>query len=416
MRAVHLLRKLNPDEWGGTETAIQRLLAGLREHGVSPVIYCPRLEQPTHQDPLADSGWKIQRFRAFVPILGISKQRRRELVSVGGNLMSFDLISSLWNEEDVSVIHAHTLGRIGGIALTVAKQRQIPFVVTIHGGVLDLPTQIQKSFNDRPVEGLEWGKLFGLLFQSHRLFRDADAIITCNENEAALLRTRHPDKRILSHPHGVPLPIYQQDQRQAARQAYPQIVGRRILLTIGRIDPIKNQSWLIEQAPVIFQKYPQAHLVLVGACTHEAYGARIRKQIQSLGLENRVLLTGNLPPNDPRLVGLLQEAELLIIPSLSETFGLVILEAWATGTMVLSSRTSGAAELLRNGENGLFFDLDQPQTFHRGLDQALARSDLSRKLLQRGADQVSRDYNLNTLAGRMKKLYEQIIEEKQCVT
>jgi glycosyltransferase involved in cell wall biosynthesis len=409
------LRKLNPDQWGGTETAIQRLLDGLREHGVTPVVYCPRLAQDT-EDPLSSSGCKVQRFRAFVPILGISAQRKRELISVGGNLMSFDLISSLWNEQDVSVIHAHTLGRIGGIALTIAKQRQVPFVVTIHGGVLDLPAQIQKNFQEAPSEGWEWGKFFGLLFQSHRLFRDADAIITCNENEAALLRKQHPDKRIVVQPHGVPLAIYQQDHQEAARAAFPQIANRRVLLTIGRIDPIKNQGWLLEQTPEILRRHPDALLVWVGACTHETYGAEIQSQIRKRGLENHVLLTGGLPPNDPRLIGLLQQAEVMIIPSLSETFGLVILEAWATGTMVLSSRTSGAAALLRHGQNGWFFDLEEPESLHQVLKEVLIRPEFSRSLVRRGAEAVNRDYNLHALAGRMKKLYEEVIEEKQCAT
>ena len=59
MRAVHLLRKFNPAEWGGTETAIQRLFDGLREHGVRPVVYCPRLEQDSVEDPLVAGGYDV---------------------------------------------------------------------------------------------------------------------------------------------------------------------------------------------------------------------------------------------------------------------------------------------------------------------------------------------------------------------
>src|SRR5436190_1035718 len=147
MRAVHLLRKFNPDQWGGTETAIQRLLDGLREHGVTPIVYCPRLEAPVAEDSFMRLGCRVQRFNAFVPVLGISKKRRRQLISVGGNLMSFDLISSLWREENISVVHTHTLGRIGGIGLRIAKQRQAPFVVSIHGGVLDLPPELKNTFS-----------------------------------------------------------------------------------------------------------------------------------------------------------------------------------------------------------------------------------------------------------------------------
>jgi alpha-maltose-1-phosphate synthase len=414
MRTVHLLRKYVPAEWGGTETAVQRLLAGLREHDVESIVYCPRIRQNSEKDPIAADGHRIERFSAFVPTLGISAQRKRQIVSVGGNLMSLDLLPRLLREKDISVVHTHALGRIGGIGRLAARLRGAPLVVTIHGGVLDLPPEIKNSFNE-PVGGWEWGKIFGLLLQSRRLLVDADAIVTCNENEARLLREQYPGKRVVVQPHGVPLDIYEHDRREPAFEAFPQIRGKQILLSVGRIDPVKNQSWLIEQMSPVFQKFPRAILVLAGAVTDETYGEKLRQRIKVLGLEDRVLLTGGLPPNDPRLIGLYQAADVLLLPSKSETFGLVILEAWATGTMVLSTRTSGACTLIEDGRNGWLFDLDQPETFHQPLAQALSNSDAARRVLRRGGHEVHTLYNLTALAGRMKALYQELIEEKNAI-
>ena len=342
-----------------------------------------------------------------------ARQRKRQLVSVGGNLMSFDLFPSLWRERQVEVVHSHTLGRIGGIGLTIAKQRRLPFVVTIHGGVLDLPDKIKRSFNAPIDRGWEWGKLFGVLFQSHRLFCDADAILTCNGNEAALLQKQFPHKRVVVQPHGVPLELYGADQRQAALQAFPQIKGRQLILCLGRIDPIKNQSWLLEQAPAIFQNHPEALLVLAGPCTDEPYGERIQKMIAQEDWSSRVLLTGGLPPNDPRVIGLLQLASTLVLPSLSETFGLVILEAWAAGAPVMSVRASGPAALIKDGENGWFFDLEEPRTFHEALARTLNKPALAKEMARRGAC-VTEQYSVNALAARLKDLYQQLVEEKRC--
>ncbi len=255
-----------------------------------------------------------------------------------------------------------------------------------------------------------------MLLQSHRLFVDADAILTCNVKEADLLRQKHPNKRVVVQPHGVPLALYQKDCRPAALGAFPEIRGRQVLLTIGRIDPVKNQHWLVEQAPAIFEKYPDSLMVFAGACTNEAYGEGIGKLIREKGLQDKVLLPGGLPPNDPRLIGLLQEATALLLPSVSETFGLVVLEAWATGTMVISSRTSGAMALVRHGENGWLFDLDQPQTFHDAVKQALTQSATAKKLLSRGTETVRSEFSLEAVAGRMKSLYSELMEEKQCAT
>lgn len=414
MRTIHLLRKYHPDQWGGTETAIQRLFAGLRAHEVESVVYCPKTKQTVGKDPLVADGHRVKRFSSFLPVAGISAQRRSQIISVGGNLMSMDLLPRLLLEKPASIIHTHALGRIGGIGRLAARLRNVPLLVTIHGGVLDLPVAMKKDFN-APMGGFEWGKIFGFLLQSRRLLTDADAIITCNENEARLLRERYPQKRVLVQPHGVPLEIYREDRRASAVEAFPQIRNKQVLLSVGRIDPVKNQLWLVEQAPAIFEKHPQAILVLAGACTDEAYGEMMRQRIKALGLEHRILMTGGLPPNDARLIGLLQQAEVLLLPSKSETFGLVILEAWATGTMAISTRTSGASALVTHGQNGWLFDLDKPESFHEPLAQALSKSDAARQVLNRGGDQVRTQYNIHALADRMKNLYEELIEEKNAI-
>src|SRR5205807_5212125 len=139
------------------------------------------------------------------------------------------------------------------------------------------------------------------------------------------------------------------------------------------------------------RKDPHTLLVLAGPCTDEPYGKLVNQKIRELGLQSSVLLTGGLPAGDSRLLGLLQEARAVILPSISETFGLVILEAWAAGTLVLASRTSGATALLRDGQDGLLFDLDQPPTFHHALNQALTDAQYSEQLAIRGAEKVNRE-------------------------
>jgi len=415
MRVVHILRKYNPAEWGGTETAVQRLFDGLRPRGVTPIIYCPRIKQNGVRDPLAEAGCTIKRFRACVPVLGISRAEKQQMISVGGNLLSFDLIRSLLKEPDISLIHTHALGRLGGIGLTMAHRKKIPLVVTIHGGVLDLPVQVKQDFDKAGSRGLEWGKVFGALLHSRRLLPEADAILTCNHREAALLQRKFPHQRIQVQPHGVPMHVFEEDCREQARAAFPQIRHKHVLLAIGRIDPVKNQGWLIERAPAILFKHPDALLVLAGACTDESYGKLLQRRIDELGLENQVLLTGGLPPGDPRLIGLMQDARAVILPSISETFGLVLLEAWAAGVPVLSSRTSGASALIRHGENGWLFDLADPQPFHEALDRMLLYPALAKQLAEAGRKLVAENYDIHVLANRVKTLYEQLLEEKHAL-
>ena len=414
MTVVHVLRKYNPAEWGGTESALQRLFDGLQPIGISNLVYCPRGPTSCSRDPLAETGCTIKRFRACVPVWGLSREQKNQMISVGGNLMSFDLPAALWRESDASLIHTHALGRLGGIALSVAKRRRLPCVVTIHGGVLDIPDQLKQSF-EQPIGGFEWGKLFGLLLQSRRVLADADAVITCNHREADRVQEKFPGKRVQVQPHGVPIVVFSKDCRKHADEAYPRVAGKRVLLSVGRIDPVKNQLWLIETMPAIAERHPDVVLVLAGACTDQQYGALIERRIRELGLKDKTLLTGGLAPDDPRLIGLMQRSAAVVLPSISETFGLVILEAWAARTAVISSRTSGASALIKPGENGWLFELESPESFLRAVDELLADQTKRDRFAKTGHELARTQYDTKVIAGKVRDLYSEVIEEKNAI-
>jgi len=113
---------------------------------------------------------------------------------------------------------------------------------------------------------------------------------------------------------------------------------------------------------------------------------------------------------------LFQLAEVVILPSISETFGLVLLEAWAAGTAVISSRTSGPAALVNHGENGWMFDLESPETFHQVVDVALSNPKARAQAAAAGKAKVLAEYDLRAVADRIRQLYNQLIEAKSCVT
>jgi starch synthase len=410
MRVAHILRKYVPSEWGGTETALQRLTAGLAANDVDSVVYHPA-SGGTGQDPLAAAGCEMQPFHACLPVLGLSAAARHEMVAVGGNLLSFDLPWRLGRDRPLSVIHSHVLGRIGGIAGTVARRRRLPFVISIHGGALDLSAAVKKKLNAPIRGGLEWGQLFGWWWRARHVLADADAILTCNNREAALLHERFPNQHVMVQPHGVDTRFYRTDHRAEARAAFPAIAGRDIVLCVARLDPVKNQLWLLQQLPALLTRHPRTLLVLAGGSTNADYNKELHRTIRQLGVAEHVLLTGGLPPGDPRIAGLMQEARVAVLPSVSETFGLVVIEAWAAGLPILASRTTGATEIIRDGENGGLFHLERPEEFHERIDRVLRDPALRIRMAEAG-ERAADAYDIAALAGRVKALYAQLCEAK----
>ena len=142
------------------------------------------------------------------------------------------------------------------------------------------------------------------------------------------------------------------------------------------------------------------------------YGDALKARVTREGLDANVCWAGNLPPGDPRLIGLLQEARAVVLPSVSETFGIVILEAWAAGTPVLSSRTSGALALVEEGVNGCLFGLEALAEFHAAVAALLAEPARGAAWGVAGRAKVAANYDTTLLAGRVQRLYGELIEQK----
>jgi len=406
LRVAHILRKYDPSEWGGTETAIKDLVMGLQTHSVKSMIYAPQLKRPAQpNDPLNAVGARVHRFRAFVPIIGLREADRRALIAMGGNLVSFDAFWQLHQNRELDVIHTHALGRLGSIARVVAREKRIPFVITIHGGFLDLPSAVADKLAAPGRRGFDYGKLFGMLLRSRQLVEKADAVITVNPREAELLRAKWPALRVEVIPHGLPSDIYDRDHRAEARAHFPAIQERTIILCVGRLDAVKNPSFLIEALPQLQRERPNSLLVLVGPTTDVAYAQHLQERIHDLNLERSVLLPGALPPNDRRLIGLYQSAHVFVLPSSSETFGLVLLEAWAAGCPVIASATSGAKQLVRSGENGFLFPVNDKPGLIQAFRHTFQSEDRRKSLGQTGQKMVHAHYDNRVVAQRIRHLY-----------
>lgn len=407
MLVSHILRKYDPAQWGGTETAVQRLIQGLRKNGVLSSVHAPQTSQAFEDDPLAREAAALKRYRAFVPVLGISPAQREALVSWGGNLFSWDLFAHLLCEK-ADVIHSHALNRLAGIGLQVARLTGVPHIITLHGGALDVPVEVGEKLTAPLQGGWEWGKALGALVRSRRVLELTDAIFTCNPREAALLMEKYPDQRVIVQPHSVPAAHYAVDHRAAALAAFPRLAGRDVVVKVARLDPAKNLPWLVRQIPELKRRHPRAMLVLAGAGTTREVVEELQREIAHLGLDNDVLLTGGLTTGSPELIGLMQQARAFVLSSTAEPFGIVILEAWAAGTPVVSSRVSGPLALITHGRTGLFYDLESPATFHQAMDAVLTDAALSRHLRAEARAEVLAKYDVPTIAGRVARVYDEL--------
>lgn len=174
------------------------------------------------------------------------------------------------------------------------------------------------------------------------------------------------------------------------------------LLCVSRIDYQKNQLALLD----LLAAEPACALTLVGPVTADWYAAKIRARAKALGLEGRVTLVPGLPPDSPRLAEAYAAADVFVLPSLHEPFGIVALEAMRAGLPLLAANVGGLPDFVKDGENGLLFDPSRPETLvaaYRRLTPACAA-----RLAVNGRATAAA-YAWPALAERLMALYRDLV-------
>jgi glycosyltransferase involved in cell wall biosynthesis len=403
MRIVQVPRRFVRSDWGGTETAILEMSKSLITLGHHTEIFTPRAL--SKQDHETIDGIQVTRFPYFYPYLRLSDAARLQMDKKGGNLFSFPLMRALRECPDLDVIHLHTGKRLGAMARHVAIKRKIPYVISLHGGVHDVPAAEAQTFAAASKGAIEWGQPLGMYFGARRVLDDAAAILCVGQKEQEQTQRRYPDKRVLYLPNGVNAQRFATGDRNAFRAKFGIPADVFLILTVGRIDPQKNQLLAVKALQNI-----DAHLVLVGHVTNPDYDARLATEIGNLGLSNRVRVIRGLDASDPQLVNAFHAADLFLLPSIHEPFGIVILEAWAAGLPVVASNVGGIPSFVRDGVNGALFASDDCGALTAALKTTIANGDIRKRLAEAGHREVEQ-CSWDRVTQRLAAIYEEVVRE-----
>src|SRR5574339_473016 len=181
----------------------------------------------------------------------------------------------------------------------------------------------------------------------------------------------------------------------------------RMVLFVGRIEPLKGVDTLIQAMSCLQlkERYP-VHLAIIGgdpaASPQEmsAEMARLQKLCDDLAVGQTVVFLGKR--DQDKLPYYYSAAELLVMPSHYESFGMVALEAMACGTPVIASEVGGLAYLVRDGETGFTIPAEEPDTLCEKLTWLLNDPALHAKMSGQAA-QYAQDYAWEKIARRSEE-------------
>ena len=411
MNIVQIPRRFVRDMWGGTETVILETSKRLATLNYRNRILCP--------DALASNpgefidGVEVRRYPAFYPYLGLRQRERDQLDRKGGNLFSFQLLGALLAEPSLDMIHLHTGKRIGGIGRYVARRRKLPYVVSLHGGVFDVP-QSEVAAMTHPTKGkLEWGKALGWWVGSRRVLQDADAIICVGSEEHRQVARRFPNKRVVHLPNGVDAAKFAAGDGAAFRAEHHIPADRKVLLTVGRIDPQKNQLRAVQVFADLLRVEPRAHLLFVGAVTDPSYRLQIEQAVRAASLESRVTLIPGLEAGSSALVDAYHAANMFWLPSAHEPFGIVLLEAWAAGLPVVGAPVGGIPDLIEHGVDGLLADPHDQLHTVRAILSVLHDDGIGKRMGEAGGRKARSNYSWDHITARLADLYLELVTTRR---
>lgn len=403
---VHVPRRFVAEEWGGTETVILEISKQQQRAGMRPVIVTSAALAKARAEQIG--GVPVQRHGYCYPFFGLDAAARAAMDKKGGNLLSLPLFFSLLAMRNVRLFHAHALKRLGGEVRTAARLRRKPFVVSLHGGVFDVPVSEVESMT-APIKGKrEWGKIFGAMFGSRRLLEDADHVVCVGQSEMEKAKRELSHDRITYLPNGVDTKRFADGDGAAFRARHGIAADAFLVLNISRIDAQKNQRLLVEAFAQFAVAQPDAVLVLIGPETQPAYADELRTTIQRLGIADRVRLLPGLPGDSPDLVNAFHASDTFVLPSRHEPFGIVVLEAWSAGKPVVVSNLGGLRTLVDHDRTGLKFDPDASDAAPQ-LAAHLARlarePETRRRLGGEGRAEACAQYDWEQINARLETIY-----------
>jgi len=403
---VHVPRRFVADEWGGTETVLLEISRQQQRAGWKPEVLTSMALAQQRDDIIG--GIPIRRFGYCYPFLGLTALDRAALDKKGGNLLSLSLFQALLRVPDVRLFHAHALKRLGGEVRTAARLRRKPFVVSLHGGVFDVP-QAELGAMLKPIENKpEWGRLFGALFGSRRVLEDADQIICVGQSEMEKARQELPHDRIAYLPNGVDCARFASGDGAAFRAKHGIPADAFLLLNLSRIDTQKNQRLLLDAFTRLRLRHPNLFLMFIGPETQPGYAAELRGVITKLGLGDRVTMLAGLRNDDPDLIRAYHACDVFVLPSMHEPFGIVVLEAWSAGRPVIVTRVGGLKALVSEDETGLFIESagsDPAADLAAKVHRLVTEPDTRRRLAEAGQREARSRYDWSQIGAQLEQLY-----------
>ncbi len=300
----------------------------------------------------------------------------------------------------LDIIHSHSPFLLGRLGARAARRYKLPLVFTFH-------TLYDQYVHYFPIAE----KTSKQVVQSiaRNFCNRCNMVVAPSQLVINYLRRIGVEAPTVNIPTGVDLDEFKEVDSNWLQDNFQVHPEEKVLLFVGRLGKEKNVVFLMKAFNAVQEQYPDTRLVLVGKGPQENH---LRQLSRQMGIADKVTFTGVLPRQT--IVHCYASADLFVFPSVTETQGLVIGEAKATGLPVVAVRAFGPAEMVSHDEDGLLTDPSIPDFTDAiiALLQDKERYDRMSKQAYKNAQLISS----RSCAERMISVYQDLLDDREFAT
>jgi D-inositol-3-phosphate glycosyltransferase len=369
---------------GGMNVYVRELASALAQAGVVCTVYVRRWDVNLPDEVRVEPGFSVVHVDAGPPTL--AKEHLRDVVPA----FAAGVRRHLEATGGADLLHAnYWLSGVAGHQLK--HELNLPLVMTFH------------TFARVKAEGGDPEPLEREHAEAH-IIGCTDAIcVSCTEEESQFLRLYGPPPgRTEIVAPGVEHAFFSPGDRDGARAALG-LGAAPVLLFVGRLQPLKGADVAIRALHRL--RRSDARLLVVGGASGpdgEPYQAELHRLARELRVASQVRFVPPLPHH--LLSTYYRAADVVLVPSRSESFGLVALEAAACGIPVVASAVGGLLTLVDHGHTGFLVEGRRPEVFAAYTAEILENPALAADLQARAAER-GRRYTWSLAAARLRRLY-----------
>jgi D-inositol-3-phosphate glycosyltransferase len=294
------------------------------------------------------------------------------------------------------VIHSH-YWMSGVVGRRLAEEWRVPHVVMFH--TLGEVKKRARITEHEPPARIEAERLIATT---------ADGIVVASSHEKHLLSALYgADERVINVvPCGVNLDLFQPMDKESARRTLGLKKGERIILFVGRIEPLKGIDVLIGAAAQLHDDENFRVLIVGGDERAERQLEELRQHAERLGVDHHISFVGAVAHEE--LPVYYNAADVCVVPSYYESFGLVAIESMACGTPVVASRVGGLTSAISDGETGYLIPWRCPEPFAERLELLLDNDEL-RASFGRAAREAVERFRWANVADALSAMYDGLL-------